>query len=78
MFAFSRIDPDGVQSEHRILRHLALQFSHDVTRVDREFVIRLHHGLCNRRILDRQTIGIRIQVEVVTDMNGGNKKTEFA
>ena len=65
----SGIDPYGGKAEGRILRRRSCQLTGNAPRIDRQILARKRLAVTDRHALERQSIGIRSQFQIVSYMH---------
>src|SRR4029078_683948 len=71
------LDPIRVEAERRVLRLDADDLRGDAARIDREVALAVDLTLAPRHDEHGNTVGIRLELEVVADVHGLNQEAEL-
>ena len=75
--ALRRLDPDGIQSERRLLGGNTFNFAIHLAGVDGQFHAHLDLAFATHHALEHDVVAVGIDVEVVADAHRLHQKTQL-
>src|SRR3569833_1903108 len=75
--ALCRFDPHRIETEGRVLAGNTVDRAVHLSRIDREFALEVNLGLAHGDAQQRDTIGVRREIEVIADMHRGHEEAQF-